>query len=77
LKGLKLENVGSEAPKTDNRGRLEVNAKFQTSVPHIHAIGDCIPGPMLAHKVHTDNNFLCQDHFAALHMNGDSFVCND
>ena len=24
---------------------------FQTSVPHIYAIGDCIPGPMLAHKV--------------------------
>lgn len=51
LKGLNLDKVGSEAPKQDNRGRLEVNAKFQTSVPHIYAIGDCIPGPMLAHKV--------------------------
>ena len=50
LKGLNLEKLG-EAPKQDSRGRLEVNAQFQTSVPHIYAIGDCIPGPMLAHKV--------------------------
>ena len=50
LKGLNLDKIGSEI-KTDNRGRVEVNAKFQTSVPHIYAIGDCIPGPMLAHKV--------------------------
>lgn len=50
LKGLNLEKLG-EAPKQDNRGRLEVNAQFQTSVPHVYAIGDCIPGPMLAHKV--------------------------
>lgn len=50
LKGLNLEKIGSEI-KTDNRGRVEVNHKFQTSVPHIYAIGDVIPGPMLAHKV--------------------------
>ena len=50
LKGLNLEKIGSEI-KTDNRGRVEVNEKFQTSVPHIYAIGDIIPGPMLAHKV--------------------------
>lgn len=50
LKGLNLEKLG-EAPKQDSRGRLEVNAQFQTSVPHVYAIGDCIPGPMLAHKV--------------------------
>jgi len=46
---LNLEKAGKL--QTDNRGRLEVNHMFQTSVPHIYAIGDCIPGPMLAHKV--------------------------
>ena len=60
MKGLNLEKIGSEVPKTDNRGRLEVNNKFQTSVPHIYAIGDCIPGPMLAHKVSCCMGFLGQ-----------------
>lgn len=46
---MNLEKAGKL--QTDNRGRLEVNHMFQTSVPHIYAIGDCIPGPMLAHKV--------------------------
>merc|ERR1711862_913744 len=31
-------------------GRIEVNNHFQTAVPSIYAIGDCIDGPMLAHK---------------------------
>lgn len=44
---LGLENVGIAK---DDRGRITVNSRFQTSVPNIHAIGDCIPGPMLAHK---------------------------
>ncbi|OGF13029.1 MAG: dihydrolipoyl dehydrogenase [Candidatus Eisenbacteria bacterium RBG_16_71_46] len=34
----------------DERGRLEVNEKFETSVPGVFAIGDVIRGPMLAHK---------------------------
>lgn len=54
LTGLNLDKISSEGLKRDNRGRLEVNAKFQTSVPHIYAIGDCIPGPMLAHKAEED-----------------------
>ncbi len=32
------------------RGRIEVNNRFQTSVPNVYAIGDVIEGPMLAHK---------------------------
>jgi len=36
--------------KTNDRGFIEVNEKFETSVPGIYAIGDVIPGPMLAHK---------------------------
>jgi dihydrolipoamide dehydrogenase len=45
--GLGLEAAGV---KLDNRKRIVVDAHFQTSVPGIHAIGDVIAGPMLAHK---------------------------
>ena len=31
-------------------GRVAVNDMFQTNVPSIYAIGDCIHGPMPAHK---------------------------
>jgi dihydrolipoamide dehydrogenase len=34
----------------DTTGRITVNERFETSVPGIFAIGDVIPGPMLAHK---------------------------
>ncbi|MCB1420647.1 MAG: dihydrolipoyl dehydrogenase, partial [Notoacmeibacter sp.] len=34
----------------DDRGRVEINSHFQTSVPGIYAIGDVVRGPMLAHK---------------------------
>lgn len=36
--------------KLTDRGLIEVDDSFQTSVPHIYAIGDVVPGPMLAHK---------------------------
>lgn len=36
---------------TDKRGFITVDEHFQTTVPGIYAIGDAIPGPMLAHKV--------------------------
>jgi dihydrolipoamide dehydrogenase len=35
---------------TDARGVIQVDAHYQTSVKGVYAIGDCIPGPMLAHK---------------------------
>jgi dihydrolipoamide dehydrogenase len=38
----------------DDRGRIVVNDRFETSVPGIFAIGDCIAGPMLAHKAEED-----------------------
>ena len=49
--GLGLEALGV---KVDNRGFIQVDERFQTSVPGIYAIGDCIPGPMLAHKAEED-----------------------
>lgn len=48
---LGLENVGLSA---NRRGQIEVDAHFRTSVPSIYAIGDVIPGPMLAHKAEED-----------------------
>jgi NAD(P) transhydrogenase len=44
-KGLNLESVGL---KPDQRGRLYVNAHFQTAIPHIYAAGDVIGFPALA-----------------------------
>lgn len=49
--GLGLEAVGIE---TNRRGQIEVDAHFRTKVPSIYAIGDVIPGPMLAHKAEED-----------------------
>ncbi len=45
--GLGLETVGLQ---TNKQGQLEVDENYQTTVPGIYAIGDLIPGPMLAHK---------------------------
>jgi len=36
--------------RMDEQGRIQVDATWRTSVPGIWAIGDVIPGPMLAHK---------------------------
>lgn len=50
------EGLGLEALdiKTDKRGAIIVDEHFQTSVEGIYAIGDVIPGPMLAHKAEED-----------------------
>jgi dihydrolipoamide dehydrogenase len=34
----------------DERGRVKTDAHYATNIPGIYAIGDCITGPMLAHK---------------------------
>ena len=45
--GLNLAAIGL-TPNT--RGQIEVDGRFATSVPHVWAIGDVVPGLMLAHK---------------------------
>lgn len=45
--GLGLEGVGVAL---DERGFVIVNERYETSLSGIYAIGDVIPGPMLAHK---------------------------
>lgn len=49
--GLGLETIGVE---TDKVGRILVDHKFKTNVDGVYAIGDVIPGPMLAHKAEED-----------------------
>ncbi len=44
--GLGLEALGVAM----ERGRVGIDANFQTNVPGIYAIGDVVRGPMLAHK---------------------------
>ncbi len=47
------------------QGRVMVNADFSTSVAGIWAIGDVVPGPMLAHKAE-DEGIACADNIAGL-----------
>ena len=55
--GLGLDEAGV---KRDNRGRVEVDGHFATNVPGIHAIGDVIRGPMLAHKAEDEGIALAE-----------------
>jgi dihydrolipoamide dehydrogenase len=45
-------HIGADAAgvTVDERGFIPVDAQMRTNVPHIHAIGDIVGGPMLAHK---------------------------
>ncbi|AUH63147.1 dihydrolipoyl dehydrogenase [Paracoccus zhejiangensis] len=45
--GLGLANAGVAV---SDRGVVQVDKHWQTNVPGIYAIGDAVPGPMLAHK---------------------------
>jgi dihydrolipoamide dehydrogenase len=44
---LGLDVIGLE---TNERGQIEVDGEFRTSIEGVRAIGDVVPGPMLAHK---------------------------
>ncbi|MEM7442432.1 MAG: dihydrolipoyl dehydrogenase [Pseudomonadota bacterium] len=55
--GLGLETVGV---KTDDRGRVEIDEHFRTNVEGIYAIGDVVPGAMLAHKAEDEGVALAE-----------------
>jgi dihydrolipoamide dehydrogenase len=55
--GLGLAEAGVA---TDDRGRIVTDAHFATNVPGIHAIGDVIAGPMLAHKAEDEGVALAE-----------------
>ncbi|MEM7666614.1 MAG: dihydrolipoyl dehydrogenase [Pseudomonadota bacterium] len=45
--GLALDKAGLQV---NNRGQIEIDHDFRTKVDGVWAIGDVVPGPMLAHK---------------------------
>ncbi len=58
--GLGLENIGL---KTNKRGQIEIDHDFRTEVDGVWAIGDVVPGPMLAHKAE-DEGIACAENIA-------------
>ena len=64
---LGLEDVGVEM---DSHGAIQVDGNFKTNVDGIYAIGDVIPGPMLAHKAE-EEGVACVERLAgqATHIN--------
>jgi dihydrolipoamide dehydrogenase len=60
--GLNLEAIGL-AP--NQRGQIETDHDFRTSVEGVWAIGDVIPGPMLAHKAE-DEGIAVAENIAGL-----------
>jgi dihydrolipoamide dehydrogenase len=55
--GLNLEAAGLV---TDEAGRIEVDAHCRTGVEGIHAIGDVVRGPMLAHKAEDEGIMVAE-----------------
>ena len=58
--GLGLDAIGLELNK---RGQIDTNHDFRTKVDGVWAIGDVIPGPMLAHKAE-DEGIACAENIA-------------
>lgn len=55
-----LDTVGVE---TDRRGVIQVDENYATSAQGVYAIGDCVPGPMLAHKA-SEEGVACVEKIA-------------
>src|SRR3982750_2084996 len=60
--GLGLDKAGLQA---NARGQVETDHDFRTQVPGVWAIGDVIPGPMLAHKAE-DEGIAVAENIAGL-----------
>jgi NAD(P) transhydrogenase len=52
---LGLENIGLTP---NQRGQLEVNASYQTILPHIYAVGDVVGSPALASASYDQGRFV-------------------
>jgi dihydrolipoamide dehydrogenase len=59
-----LENIGLEdLGIITDKGKIVVNAFYQTNIPGIHAIGDCVGGQALAH-VASAEGIICVEKMA-------------
>ena len=62
-----LENVGlEEVGVAVDKGKILTNAYYQTNIPGIHAIGDCVGGQALAH-VASAEGIICVEKIAGHH----------
>ena len=61
--GLNLAAAGLEA---NQRGQIEIDHDFRTKVAGVWAIGDVVPGPMLAHKAE-DEGIAVAENIAGQH----------
>jgi len=57
-KNLGLENINV---KVNQRGFVEVDSHRKTNIPGVWAIGDVVPGPMLAHKAEEEGIAVIED----------------
>jgi len=55
--GLGFDAVGLQV---NQQGQLDVDENYQTAVPGIYAVGDLIPGPMLAHKASEEGTVFAE-----------------
>ena len=60
--GLGLDKIGLEV---NQRGQIEIDHDFATKAPGVWAIGDVVPGPMLAHKAE-DEGIAVAENIAGL-----------
>ncbi|MDB4787389.1 dihydrolipoyl dehydrogenase [Flavobacteriales bacterium] len=63
LEGIGLEEVGIAT----DRGKIMVDDFYNTNIPGYCAIGDCVPGPALAH-VASAEGILCVEKIAGQHV---------
>ena len=62
-----IENIGLEdVGIATDRGKILTNEWYETNIPGFFAIGDCTPGPALAH-VATAEGIICAEKIAGVH----------
>lgn len=62
-----IDNIGlEETGVITDKGKILVNDYYETNIPGVYAIGDCIPGPALAH-VASAEGIICVEKIAGHH----------
>jgi dihydrolipoamide dehydrogenase len=62
-----LENIGLETVGiATDKGKIVVDEYYRTNIPGYYAIGDCVPGPALAH-VASAEGIICVEKIAGAH----------
>jgi dihydrolipoamide dehydrogenase len=62
--GIDAKALGLNVGK---RGEILVDDQMRTNLPNVYAIGDCVPGPMLAHKAE-DEGVIAAEVIAGKHV---------